>query len=309
MARARTAALGAAEDEYRRLLYVAMTRAAERLIICGARGRNSKPKGCWYDLVRDALAPEAISEPADDGDGTALRWRKAQPAAPVARPESAPADIDRQDASPPWLLRDAPASPNVHVAPTAQTPRAATAPRNTSSHGGLLRGRLAHRLMQSLPDIEPKERADVGRRYLARAAAALSPAAQEALLGEVLAVLDDPQFAPLFAPSSRAEVPIVGRLVRDGGLISVSGQVDRLAVNESEVLIADYKTDRPAPSTLADTPSAYLRQLSLYAMILRSIYPSRPVRAGLIWTSKPALMPIPSSALEETLVSGPLASP
>src|SRR5450759_3535044 len=56
-----------ARDEYRRLLYVAMTRAAERLIVCGTQGARKIPDGCWYSLVSDALSTYLslihISEP------------------------------------------------------------------------------------------------------------------------------------------------------------------------------------------------------------------------------------------------------
>src|SRR5262249_7098493 len=60
---ARDRARQAAEDEYRRLLYVAMTRASERLIVCGTEGERARPKGCWYDLVADALSPDMVEEP------------------------------------------------------------------------------------------------------------------------------------------------------------------------------------------------------------------------------------------------------
>ena len=76
-ARRATGARNAAEDEYRRLLYVAMTRAAERLIVCGTEGERTRPKGCWYDLVADALSADMVEEPADDGDGMVRRYRKA----------------------------------------------------------------------------------------------------------------------------------------------------------------------------------------------------------------------------------------
>src|SRR5262249_20496864 len=66
----------AASDEYRRLLYVAMTRTAEHLIVCGAQGLNGKPRNCWYDLVYDALWEEALEGPADHGTGAVRRWLK-----------------------------------------------------------------------------------------------------------------------------------------------------------------------------------------------------------------------------------------
>jgi ATP-dependent helicase/nuclease subunit A len=117
---------------------------------------------------------------------------------------------------------------------------------------------------------------------------------------EVLALLDDPRFAPLFAPDSRAEVPIVGRL--PGGA-EVSGQVDRLAITGEAVLIADYKTSRPAPQRLENVPQAYVRQLALYRAVLGLLYPGRAVRAALVWTEGPALMEVPAALLDAALSS------
>src|SRR5690606_32447628 len=79
VAEARLAARRAAEEEYRRLLYVAMTRAADRLIVCGARGERKPPDGCWYELVSAALLPEAVEVPPEVGEGTVHRWQKFTP--------------------------------------------------------------------------------------------------------------------------------------------------------------------------------------------------------------------------------------
>src|SRR6185437_9492678 len=57
MAQARVQAIDAACDEYRRLLYVGLTRAADRLLVCGAKGVTKAPQGCWHDLVLSALQP------------------------------------------------------------------------------------------------------------------------------------------------------------------------------------------------------------------------------------------------------------
>jgi ATP-dependent helicase/nuclease subunit A len=53
-----------------------MTRAIDRLIVCGADGERKRPDGCWWDLVFDALQPVSVEEPADDGDGKVWRYRK-----------------------------------------------------------------------------------------------------------------------------------------------------------------------------------------------------------------------------------------
>jgi ATP-dependent helicase/nuclease subunit A len=118
----------------------------------------------------------------------------------------------------------------------------------------------------------------------------------------VLAVMDDPTFAALFTPGSRAEVPIVGRV--NGR--SVIGVVDRLVVTPGSVLIADYKTNRPAPRSLAETQAhyqGYIAQLSLYRAVLSRLYPDRPIQAALVWTDVPLLAEIPAQALDGALTS------
>ena len=52
---------------------------------------------------------------------------------------------------------------------------------------------------------------------------------REALAEEVLALIADPRFAPVFAPGSRAEVSIVGRLERPGRLAGAGLRANRPA--------------------------------------------------------------------------------
>ena len=144
--------------------------------------------------------------------------------------------------------------------------------------------------MQSLPDIPPAGRKAAIEHYLKNAAADFAPAEQAEMARHVLTILNDLIFADLFAPGSRAEVPIVGRLVREGApALSVAGQVDRLAVTRDSVLIADYKTDRAPPSGLAEVPDRYTGQLALYRAVLGRVYPGKTIRAALIFTEGPTV--------------------
>jgi ATP-dependent helicase/nuclease subunit A len=152
------------------------------------------------------------------------------------------------------------------------------------------RGLVIHRLLQSLPELPAEARRPAAERFLARAAPGLDAAA---LADEACAVLETPAFAPLFAPGSRAEVPIVGRL----GDTVVSGQVDRLAVTAGEVLIVDYKTGRSPPRSAPETPLAYLRQMAAYRALVRAIYPDKSVRCALVWTDGPRLLALPEALL------------
>ena len=302
---ARDCARQEAEAEYRRLLYVAMTRAIDRLVICGAEGERARPQGCWWDLVFAALKPP-LSVEDDDGDGKVWRYRKLPVAAEsrvIHLPQAVPAD-----GRPPWLDADAPAEPPpVRLLSPAATydeaaPRRAWAsPSGEERDKALARGTLVHRLLQSLPDIPKAARADAARRYLARSAASFSAEERETIVAQLGRLLEDPRFSALFAPGSRAEIPIVGWL--NGGTVAVSGQVDRLAVTRDAVLIADYKTNRPAPRCLAEVPPAYVAQLALYRAVLGELYPDKHIRAALVWTDVPDLMAISQASLDAALAT------
>jgi ATP-dependent helicase/nuclease subunit A len=294
VADARAQAVRAAEDEYRRLLYVAMTRAADRLVVAGARGVNRIPPGCWYELIENALKPEAIAEPADDGDGTVWRWRKpAHREIETSQVASAPA-VTQHDL-PDWLRRDAPAEIATAraISPSSGVDYAG-ARRGAGDARGLMRGRIVHRLLQALSALPPERRAEAARKPFARAKE-FSEAERDAIIREVLGVLDDARFASLFGAASHAEVPIAG-YISDGR--KVSGQVDRLAVTESEVLIADYKSDRTVPHKLEEISPGHIEQLALYRAVLRKLYPDHAVRAALVWTLGPKLIELPAAVLD-----------
>ncbi len=232
MTQARQAALDAARDEYRRLLYVAMTRAAETLIVCGCQGRNKIPDGCWYELVSETLKADCVSEAAEDGD--VLRYRKT--AGPDT--EATPPEKEEQPTSPSlpaWLTRDA-APDSVReltITPSTAIDEDVTRTVTTGDRAAaLLRGVLVHRLLQSLPDIPPDRRADAAKKFLARTGQNLPQDERDKLAEQTLRLLDDARFAALFAAGSRAEVPIVGRLAIAGKTFRVSGQVDRLAITD-----------------------------------------------------------------------------
>ncbi len=92
------------------------------------------------------------------------------------------------------------------------------------------------------------------------------------------------------------EVAIAGRIDAGDGPRLLAGQVDRLAVVGDEVLVVDYKSNRPPPASAADVPPVYRRQLAAYRAALAPVFPGRRVRAFLLWTDGPTLMEIPPEA-------------
>jgi ATP-dependent helicase/nuclease subunit A len=305
VAAAREQARREAEDEYRRLLYVAMTRAIERLVVCGAQGERRPPEGCWWNLVFAALQPPAsVIETAEDDDGPVWRYRMVP--APVDIQASArEGAISASEQLPRWLEEPATL---VHARAEPLSPSRAhdeTVPARTDGgrverRKAMARGVLMHRLLQSLPDLPAAIRIEYARRHLERSARDFDETEREAMIAQVQRLLDDPRCGDLFLPGSRAEVPIVGRLA--GGRL-VSGQIDRLAVTGDGVLIADYKTNASPPRRFDDAPPAYVRQLALYRAVLAQLYPGKPVRAALIWTYTAELMEVPAAAMEREMAA------
>jgi ATP-dependent helicase/nuclease subunit A len=160
-----------------------------------------------------------------------------------------------------------------------------------------LRGTLAHRLLQSLPDIPAPRREKVASEFLSRRGKKLSANQRAVLVRELLRLVENKDFAELFTPGSRAEVPIVGKLSER---VLVSGQVDRLLVTKDQVLIADFKTNR-VPRRIEEVPAAYVEQLAAYRAVLQRLYPDRPIRAALIWTEVPDLMELSEETLDNAL--------
>ncbi len=301
-------------EEQNRLLYVAMTRAEDRLLVCGWAGRRALSDVCWYRLVeqgfsRVGAAAAPFDAVADAWAGEMQAHSSAQTVAPelVAKRGAALAPVvlpGWAGGEPGWRARPVPDEPALPspLAPSrpegmelGPVPQAASplAARDTTGQR-FRRGQLAHALLQHLPDLDPALRGAAARRFLARPGQGLDDAGAEALAAEVLTILDQPDLAPLFGPGGRAEVPLTG--VIEGRV--VGGLVDRLAVLADRVLVADYKTNRVAPGSAEAVPVTYLRQMAAYRGVLRAIFPGKLVSCVLVWTTGPRVMPLPDSLLD-----------
>ena len=287
-------------QEYNRLLYVAMTRAQDALIVCGSRGPRKIDDDCWHTLVERGLRRlDGTAEVADDGfDEPVLRYGSlaadAPPPGPVAAPGAAPA---HDPAALQALLAPPP--------PEAQPPRPLAPSRPAEDEPPVFgpfdegadrfrRGALIHRLLQYLPDLPEAQRDRAALQYLARPGHGLTEDEQREIAAEIRAVLDLPEARPLFGPGSMAEAPVTGTV---GGAV-ISGQIDRLAIGAQAVSVVDYKTNRPPPADAAATPPVYLRQMAAYRALLRRLYPARRVDCFLLWTAAPRLMALADSLLD-----------
>jgi ATP-dependent helicase/nuclease subunit A len=312
------------EEEENRLLYVALTRAEDRLYVCGWRGERNQSQPSWHDHVSDALtemlrdgaaverqgASDWLGDEGWEGDWLRLTTAQEDPAElGASKPGLAVnLEIPFQD----WALQPAEAEPDpprplIPSRPSSEisaTPDDSTllSPLGRDQGCRFQRGLVIHKLFQLLPDLAPAERRVSARRWLDNVnhASGLNAdtAMLDALVEEVMAVLEDRRFAHLFVPGSRAEVPIVAEILGlDGRSQVVSGQIDRLVVTADSCHIVDFKSNRPPAMQPEHVSPQYLRQLALYRATVSQIYPGHTISCYLLWSAVPRLMEIPDHLL------------
>src|SRR5262249_12894379 len=201
VAAAREAMLGETEDEYRRLLYVAMTRAADRLIVGGCLPGNvsSVRKYSWYDLTGKGLENSGLHvQTFEASDGSVVkRYSRPEDAVAVtgaAAGKKAPAlelpswlhQAASRGTSAEALLRPSgPAGDEVHLFRNAESVQSRAHARR--------RGTLVHRLLQSLPDVGSRLQREATLNFLARNAADWSDGERDSLTEQVLSLIGDPR--------------------------------------------------------------------------------------------------------------------
>ncbi|MBB6123171.1 double-strand break repair helicase AddA [Sphingobium subterraneum] len=300
IATARQAAEQAEREEHWRLMYVAMTRAEERLVLTGTLGKRAKgeiPAQSWFGAASRALAALGGVWKEDPRWGAAGRWTGLERLKPARAEPAAARDAGSAHTVPDWLTRNAPdeARPPRPLAPTGaiedDTP---DPPPGPALRAAAERGKLLHALFERLPDVEPSERRDCADRWLERSAGIADAGARQVLIDHALAIIDQPRFAEIFGPDALAEAPIAAIV----GEAVVAGTVDRLLVTDERVHIVDFKTGRFIPNSIADIPAAHVRQMAAYVAALEVVFPTRSVEASLLYTSGPTMIGLPSVLLD-----------
>lgn len=314
----------AEREEYNRLLYVAMTRARDRLYVAGFEGKRGADANSWYRIIADGLAHDL--ERVELADGSKVLRLASPQTAPAEKPKSELAARLEATPLPSWAEMNAPREPQLSIplAPSRFAPyetddegeprarptqaletRAPSSPSPAAlaDESRFLRGTLTHALLEHLPALPARQWSKAAGAFVSERGKLLSTETRRSIVAETIAILKDPTFAAVFGPGSRAEVPIVAVIPRPdraaGPALRITGQIDRLAELPDKILIVDFKTNRGAPPTQEQVAPAYLYQLAAYRLALREIYGDRPVEAALLWTDGARLMKINATILDE----------
>jgi len=292
-----------AMEEHWRLLYVAMTRAEEHLVVAGVLGPRAKgevPELSWFAAIERGLIALG-SDWREDLDWFAVRdYRidRRHRAGTLPADDDGKGPVEAEAPVPGWLFRPAPeeSRPPRPLTPSHLGPDdASNPPPDLTMRDAAERGILLHSLFQRLPDIAAERRADVADRWLEKQKQIADAARRAEIVGTVLAVMDNPQWSALFAPESLAEAPIAAVV----GEHVISGTVDRLLIEDEAIHVVDFKTGRQVPASAEHAPVAYLRQMAAYVVALEKIFPGRPIRAGLLYSHGPQMLELSTALIEQ----------
>ncbi len=303
-ARARQTRVDRADAEQLRLLYVALTRARDRLIVMGRRLKRPATgfdENSWWDVIAETFGRLEVKEL--EGEVRRYGVEDARVGAAATAPVE-PVPI------PDWARTAPPVDPSArYVSPSqmegarrmaAPSPLAVASGGQGAVLGRFRRGDLIHLLLERLPEIPVADRRAAAARLLDKERD-LSEAQASEMIEAAFGVLEDDRFAAVFGEGSRAEIALTGgaEALRSG--VVINGRIDRLVVTPERVLVVDYKTNRPAPDRIENADPAYVAQMATYVAVLKRLYPDRPVEAALVWTDGPKLMPVPQGLMDEAL--------
>lgn len=303
------------DREYRRLLYVAMTRAADRLYVYGYQNSGRETGASWYDLIKKGLETNLAAALLDEETGI-LKFEVAQSAKPQPdgiKPQTQVTVVG----IPQWARNTPPTEENTQPARFRPSQETETKPDDKANNDNkpktpspldkprddyaIRLGHAVHSLLEFLPEIAPADRTAAMTDFLARPEYALKPADQKYTARNITRLLQDRQFGPVFGAQSRPEVSVTGRLWQDGKPVALSGQVDRLVINKDSVTIVDYKNGWKVPEKAEDAGARYIAQMAAYRLALQQVYPDKEIRCALLWTRKAQLMEMPAGLLDEAV--------
>ncbi|WP_208431314.1 double-strand break repair helicase AddA [Bartonella doshiae] len=307
-----------AEEEYRRLLYVGMTRAEDRLFVCGYSSERNTPH-TWLQLVKKALKPHAVPIKGPAEDIAAWRYCITDSSSTPINQEASSAECQAFPPLPDFFSHKVPEEP---VLPKPLKPSVASlsieddtefsfnqkqftvspvlGETNTHRAFSIEYGHLIHKLLQYLPDCTPQKRQEYARNYLNTKASHWQETQRENALRHVLQILNCSYLKPLFSESSHAEVSLMGIIKIRGKERAISGQIDRLYITKNSIIFADFKTGIP-PENETDIAPHYLLQMALYRKLLQAIHPDKETQALLVYSKEAKIFKLSPEKLDALL--------
>ena len=287
------------QQEHLRLLYVAMTRAEEHLIMAGSlsdqlAAKGIPPESSWFPHLERGMSDAGCGWEDDDYFHSKMMLVGGEAMDVASKPEQPVKDV-ANIAAPGWLFKPAPEErrpPRPLVPSQIDDDDHGEPPAMKAMQLAAEKGKLAHMLFERVVGDDPEKSLKQANTWLERQFLPAGLKASE-IIGMVAQVVRDPDFSAWFGENSRAEVPLAAVV----GETVISGRVDRLLIENSKVSLLDFKTSRGVPKNADSVPTAFLKQMAHYVAALEVIFPDHEIEAALLYSFGPKLLRLPDALL------------
>lgn len=248
-------------EEYLRLLYVAMTRAEDHLIVTGYSNKKDAPKNSWYQIIMDNMVEVGYSETEYPFLRSPALIYHNHGKTPIAKPEAKNAIISLP---PPPVISD----PIIKHTEVRMTKGA----NPLKSNEGLLFGSIFHKVMEDM--IRSQDFTLARNHPMLR----LLPQRQQSFISnKIKTLIEKPDFKDLLGLEIHNEISLG---LKESNNMRI-GRIDLMAIDKRQITIIDYKTDKK--SNLNEVPTEYIEQLAFYKKAISQIYPQHKVITKILW--------------------------
>ena len=247
-------------QEYIRLLYVAITRAEDYLVVCGYQLDSTLPQNCWYELVARAMGTHKVEELGDTENNLVN----------VAV---------NSEVTIPWI----PNSISINnIVKMAKQDCPGRSPLQTDN--SLEYGRIFHKILEDAVKVNDFSVLD-NHPFIQRLPLNL----QEKIHKNIHTMLNNKEFMALNSQELQSEVAI-GVSIEEH--INKTGRIDLLAIDQDKVTIIDYKSDTNPPNDIQLVKESYIDQLNFYRHIIQKLYPQNETVCKILWLENGHFMTI-----------------
>ena len=261
------------DNEDTNLLYVAMTRAKQILIISGSDSEKNSVNN-WHRDICSALdinADEAVIQSYGEAE---------QPSQATPQAELAPLDYDVR------LFQALPNKKTQERSLDTASQQKQEAEQHLAAQQASNDGVIVHKILELLSLHEYDDQALLNRIQI-ETQLKPSPSSFKALEQQARTCMTDDRIAKVFEidPTQRA---LNEFSIAHNGQINV---IDRLIISDQQAWIIDFKTQQELNhQPLQQQAEKFTAQLSRYKSAVSALYPNHSIRCSIIFTRAPALI-------------------
>ena len=262
-------------QEYIRLLYVAMTRAEDHLVICGHHSSNKLPENCWYELISRTLSLHG-----KQGEDNIIIYQtndeKINQLININSTETIMQSCGNKTID--WFFDEGLIS---KITCSSKKNYASLSPLIPNNY--LEYGKIFHKILEDVSRINNfsllKDHPLIKK---------LPIELQGKIQNNIIKLLNNKEFMALEGQELIAEMPL-GTNLR--GEVKI-GRVDLVAINKDQITIIDYKSDASPPQNTLLVKEFYIDQINFYRHIMQKIYPHSKIICKILWLENSCFMVI-----------------